>query len=143
MRLKPRQTYTRLISAAICVFAVFGNSGEAVLCIGEDGHIAIEVAGNDCCGHSASDVSEIHQTAFAGDYRSGNDDCGSCVDVPLCVGFSRTIISAKKVNHTPSAPGPASWWTVEPSGLSDLGLVSKSFTPSPYFAPLRSIILLT
>jgi hypothetical protein len=50
-----------------------------VLCIGADGHIALEVANNGRCGNFAFASSREHITPVP----QNRDHCGACVDVSL------------------------------------------------------------
>lgn len=144
MRPKLRQPYIRYISVAICLLAVLSNSDVVVLCIGEDGHIAIEAVNNKCCGHSAVGVSERVSIAFEkGGLSANKDDCGSCVDIPLSAGLAKPLSTAERINPTLSVLSATCILPLNSSDFSTLRLVLETFVPTPYFAPLRSIILLT
>jgi hypothetical protein len=52
----------------------------AVVCIGADGHIAVEVAQKGRCGLLAQSVPPYEQITTT---SPSTDHCGSCVDVPL------------------------------------------------------------
>ncbi len=63
----------------------------AVLCLGGDGHVAIELAGHDHC----ADGSHVHEYGPGGvklhDHSHvGRLDCRPCVDIPVSVGTSDT-----------------------------------------------------
>jgi hypothetical protein len=141
MRPKLRRLHIRCITGIICLTVLFGNSDVAVLCISQNGHIAIEPARSTCCGHNPAGAAKQDPTAFVQHSHSAHNDCGSCVDIPLSGAFAGTVNIAKKVNlsfvtSTPIGPLPA-----EITQLSQLRLALKSFIPAPYFTPLRSIIL--
>ena len=132
----------RYLSALIILLLAFSNSQAVVLCIGEDGHITIEAASSNCCTNAPVGTSKAGATIFVDDSHSANDECGSCVDIPLFGGGTYTLTTAKKENPshmTTAAMGPLPVEAIQTSGL---GLVLESFTPTSYFTPLRSVILL-
>jgi hypothetical protein len=132
----------RYLSVLIILLLAFSNSQAVILCIGEDGHIAVEVASSDCCTNPPVGTSKADVTIFVDDSHSEDDDCGSCVDIPLFAGGAYTLTAAEKENPshiTTAAMGPLPVEAIQTSGL---GLVLESFTPTAYFTPLRSVILL-
>ncbi|MHC4639220.1 MAG: hypothetical protein ACYTBV_17215 [Planctomycetota bacterium] len=143
MRAKPEQGSIRFISIAICFLVVIGNSELVVLCVGQDDHVAIEVAGSDCCESLAVCVARTDLTAVdKGGSVASNGDCSSCVDIPLSGGLVDTPGIAKRASLFFLASAPVGPSHVETSQLSELQLGLESFIPTPYFTPLRSIILL-
>jgi len=89
-----------------------------VLCIGADGHIALEVAKNGRCGNLSSVPSREHITPTP----QNTDHCGSCVDVSLSASHSddQQIFSAPSAAPQLGAPG-----------LALAPLVSATCTASP------------
>ncbi|MGV8038616.1 MAG: hypothetical protein AB2L07_00530 [Thermoanaerobaculaceae bacterium] len=79
------------LSTVVLVIAVCSTSpSAAVWCHGIDGHVRLEAAGADCCGHAA-------ETALPGAprplgehgseaERGAGSGCGSCLDVPVSNG---------------------------------------------------------
>jgi hypothetical protein len=143
MRAKPKQASIRFISIAICIFVLISNLQLFVLCIGQDGHATVEVAGSDCCESLAVGVAKTDLTAIdKGGVVASNGDCSSCVDIPLSSGLADTHSVAKRASLfllASTSIGPSH---VETPQLSEPQLALESFTPTPYFTPLRSIILL-
>jgi hypothetical protein len=127
----------------ICLLVVFSNCGVVVLCIGEDGHIAIETAGSGCCGHTLSAISKGDATAFIEDSSPASEDCGSCVDIPLSGGVAGSVTISKKANAWSSVPTAVSTLPAANPQKSELKPAVKSFELTPFFTPLRSVILLT
>jgi hypothetical protein len=143
MRTNLKQAYIRFISIAICILVVISNSQLFVLCIGQDGHVAIEVPGSDCCESVAVGVAKTDLTAVdKGGSVASNGDCSSCVDIPLSGGLADTPGIAKRASLFFLASAPVGLSHVETPQLSELQLAFDRFLPTPYFTPLRSIVLL-
>lgn len=126
------------------IWLLFAGSGPGfVLCHGEDGHVAVEVAGGDCCGDLSADAPHRDSVGSAGqELPSQKDNCGSCVDISISIG---SAMVSKKPNHVNPAllvstiPAPVN---ISSPDFSEYQLAPESFIPTPYFTPLRSIILL-
>ncbi|MHC4617794.1 MAG: hypothetical protein ACYTEQ_08580 [Planctomycetota bacterium] len=140
-----RQTCIRYIIAATCLpVTVVGNSDMVVLCIGEDGHMAVEAVSSNCCGSFPVSVSERGVGVFAADGRSANgEDCGSCVDIPLSAGAVGSLSMGKKINLSFPAATAVISLSAAAAQISELKSALKSFELFPFFTPLRSVILLT
>jgi hypothetical protein len=143
MTLKFIQPYMRYVSAVICLLVVFNNCGVVVLCIGEDGHVAIETTGSSCCVATCSTISKGDATWFIEDSGPASDDCGSCVDIPLSGGIAGSVTVAKKANVWSCVPTPVSALPAASPQKSKLKPAVKSIELTPFFTPLRSVILLT
>ncbi|MHC4575314.1 MAG: hypothetical protein ACYS76_14475 [Planctomycetota bacterium] len=144
MNVKLRQTYIRFIIAAICLPVVVGNSDMVVLCIGEDGHMAVEGVSSNCCGNLPVGVSDRGVPTFVADSSSANSgDCGSCVDIPLSTGVAGSLSMGKKVNLLFPALTAVIPLSAATAQISELKSALKSFELFPFFTPLRSVILLT
>jgi hypothetical protein len=143
MRTNLKQAYIRFISIAICTLVVISNSQLFVLCIGQDGHVAIEIPGSDCCESIAVGVAKTDLTAVdKGGSVASNGDCSSCVDIPLSAGLADTPGIAKRASLFFLASAPVGPSHVETPQLSEPQLAFDTFLPNPYFTPLRSIVLL-
>jgi hypothetical protein len=139
--MKSRQAYIRCISAVICLLVALANSEAVVLCMGEDGHVAIETVGSSCCESAQIGTSEGHSAVFVDDSQYAGDDCGSCVDIPLSGGYAGSLNTAKKANLSFAASSPAAPLPASPQ-VSERQLAGKSLELTPFFTPLRSVILL-
>jgi hypothetical protein len=103
------------------------NASQAmVLCVGHDGHLAVEVAGhNHCRGGHASD-----------------SHCRPCTDIPIPIGPCTEHNAADKLV-------PGSVYLVAPLSLlqtapADVETVVASVSPViliSFYTPLRSIVL--
>lgn len=95
-----------LQSIVIVMLSVFllmpGQAIGTVLCIGADGHIALEIAKNGRCGHPSSVALREHVTQMP----QNTDHCGPCVDVSLSASNSddQQIFSAPSASPKLEAP---------------------------------------
>ena len=63
-----------------------------VLCIGQNGHIAIEASDSRCCGRLPWVTSRTSVLNFAQTGPSAtDDDCGSCLDIPISSGAIEAV----------------------------------------------------
>ncbi len=74
----------------------------AVLCLGGDGHVAIEPAGHDHC----ADGSHVHEYGPGGvkihnHSHVGRPHCRSCVDIPVSVGTSDNRRARQELKWVP------------------------------------------
>ena len=83
MRAKPKQASIRFISVAICFLVVIGNSESVVLCVGQDGHVAIEVANSDCCDQYLNAPAQTSPNPYTNSDHTSASPCGDCIDIPL------------------------------------------------------------
>ena len=87
MRLEKTTTTSILFVLLIYVFMAGNTSGEFVLCIGTNWHIAIEPLSHaDYYNHSRI---EQHESSASGHKYYGHWDmphCKSCIDIPIFVG---------------------------------------------------------
>ncbi len=116
--------------------------GGHVLCLGADGHLALEPAEHDCsvhhddCSHNESD----HSQAF----KQDSPDCKFCVDIPL----SPTItLVAKRYNNiqfntNASLPGAHLYATADNGASMTISGQSNNMTDQSLHA-LNTVILLT
>jgi len=143
MRLKPKQSYIRSLSLIICLSITISSLGPAILCIGEKGHIAIEAIRSRCCQSFAAGANQSASIrADQHSLLSDDDDCGSCVDIPLSAGFSVTPDNIKKVSSTLLPLTMTCPWAIKCSDPSEFQSASEFFIRTHYFTPLRSVILL-
>jgi len=86
-----------LIIVMLSVFLLLpGQALGTVLCIGADGHIALEVANNGRCG----DLSSLQLREHITPIPQTTDHCGACLDVSLSASNS----DDQQMFSAPSAP---------------------------------------
>jgi len=113
-----------------------------VLCIGADGHIALEVATNGRCGDLGSAPSLEHITSVP----QNTEHCGSCIDVSLSASNSedQQVFSAPTASPKLAAPALALVALVLPVSVESaqrLSVLPPSARPDTILA-LRTVILL-
>lgn len=126
--------------AVLLAFAPLGqHAAGAVLCIGEDGHVAAESATGASCGSDdGSDEAPVSDASH----------CGSCADVPLPSGGDADCVAFKAENGPTAqvllpvvavlpALAPAL-----PGGRRGLQVSDPPLQDPPDLAFLRSVVLL-
>jgi len=125
----------------LLMLSIAANSTQAVvLCMGSDGHVAIELAGHQHCPCSQGSKEAAHDTnAFAAEQEAC---CAPCADIPLSIGIS----DGPLVQKTPRMNAVSAMMTVSLPDMADHDL--KAFTAAgsrpaftSYHHPLSSIIL--
>ena len=74
------------------------------LCVGMDGHVAVETGENGACGELAAEVGPSSAAFTAGHGGDSDDHCGPCVDTPLdltAIVSVSTAKSASSLTHLP------------------------------------------
>ena len=121
---RTRSTSTFLI--LLSLVAMLNASQTMVLCVGHDGHVAVEIAGHDHCrGEHASD-----------------SHCCPCTDIPIPVGpCTKHNVADKLVPGSVHLTASLSLLETTPA---DVGTVFASTSPlilPSFYTPLRSIVL--
>lgn len=118
--MRTTRTLASLLLAAYLGLASVGAQG-AVLCVGEDGHLAIEFG---CSGDSCS-TSDTPDLAL-----STSSQCGSCVDTPLLNDLAR---STPHSDRSTSASAPLDREETAPFAIQPTAsmLLPHDATPPP------------
>jgi hypothetical protein len=122
---------------------MLGNSEAMVLCIGQDGHVAIEASGSGCCGHlPPACCPDDAQCLFTAGSSAQDDDCGMCLDIPISSGVAEAVQAPNEVQ-----PDSGSSFSVDLLVLNGCSFIESSLDLTPltvqsYFPLLRSVILL-
>lgn len=130
------------LSTLICFLPTGSGLQMVVLCHGEDGHIAIEPAGSNCCAESLASCSLASPVPSSKKEFPSQNNCGACVDIPISIGLATIVKEPYQVDYalpTQTTVAPA---TIDNPAFSEYLSISEPFTPSYYLTPLRSIILL-
>ncbi len=94
--IKKRWSTVSLLLLAYCSFGLMGPEG-LVLCLGQDGHVAVEAAPSGIyCGFVA-DTSEVGEQLRLADMQTPESHCGVCRDTALLldsvrVGSKRDLV---------------------------------------------------
>jgi len=92
MELKRERVYTRYICVILCLLVISSSPQAMVLCIGGNGHVAIEASDSRCCGNLPWIVSHNSVLTFGETGPSAKDDnCGSCLDIPISSGLAEAV----------------------------------------------------
>lgn len=129
--MRTSRTWASVLLAAYLVLASVGARG-AVLCVGEDGHLAVEFG---CFGESCS------APAMPGAELS-TSQCGSCVDTPLLGDLARATL---QTDRTASATSPAVLAEAAPFALQPPVVAALPYggtPPSTFSIILRTNALL-
>lgn len=125
----------------LVMLSVAANSTQAVvLCMGSDGHVAIELAGHQHCECSPGSEEAAHDAnAFAAEQEAC---CEPCVDIPLSSAISDgpVVQKAPKIN-TQGATVALSIPDMADHGLEALAAVGAYPAFISYHHPLSTIIL--
>lgn len=145
MELKRERVYIRFLSVILCLLVISSSPQAMVLCIGENGHVALEASDSRCCGNLPWIVSHNSVLTFGETGPSAKDDnCGSCLNIPISSGLAEAIA----VRHT-TEPDPPVSVSIELEPLLVTHLCFSQFHPDlrfliqpSYFTPLEATILL-
>ena len=142
MRLAKRQTNRKCIVVIVCLFMADSLLQGTVLCFGADGHVELESAFHQRCNdpdHShASDQTQFsHETD-----RGKGEHCGYCVDIPISVDVAKISSVLRQLNPTSLVPASSAIVATDKLGFSTYSPASHTFTTSPHFTALRTVILL-
>jgi len=134
--------YNKCVVVLVCLL-IAGNSAHGiVLCFGADGHIEFESAFHKRCNdpvHSQS--SDQSHLSCEADHERGKH-CGPCVDVPIPIGLAKISHIPKQLNPTFPVPVTNIIISNYKPDSSTYNFTPNTFVPSPYFTPLRTVILL-
>jgi len=133
-----------LLAGLLSVLVALNMSQAVVVCVGADGHIAIETAGHHHCDHDPHADDPDHSPVDTGEHSHAADTpCMPCTDIPVCAGalehpskpsHSRTGVFVPVDFVAPSDRAAADTGRV--AGLESLPLLAT------YFVPLRTVVLL-
>jgi len=143
MKLMRRKIYSQCSIALICLMLMISSMQGIVLCHAEDGHFAIELVGNGCCGNLNTSISSEKSNTFKTVFSSGKHNCGPCVDTPISVELAKVFRKANPVISSIMASPMIVNSTAGNYDFPNYLLDSEMFSSvNPCLASLRSIILL-
>lgn len=131
--------FAMMLSAMVAL----NMSQAVVVCVGADGHVALEAAGHHHCDHDTHTDDSHSSSADTEDHRHAEDThCQPCTDIPVCVG---ALEHPFKPSHSPvgvfvpvACIVPFGFPAPDASDVGDL----ESFTAfATFFVPLRTVIL--
>ena len=142
VKLAKKQMYRKCIVVLICLLIVGNLAYGSVLCFGADGHIELESAFHERCDDPVHSYPlDQNQVSYQVDHEQ-DKHCEPCVDVPFSTDLAKIFRVSKQLN--PTFPVPATNVIVADDKLnfSAHNSASNPFIDTPYFTPLRTVILL-
>jgi hypothetical protein len=133
-----------LLAGLLSVLVALNMSQAVVVCVGADGHVAIETAGHHHCDHDPHADDPDHSPADTGDHSHATDTpCIPCTDIPVCAG---ALEHPFKPSHSPTSSSvPVDYIAPSDRAAADTARVadleSHPFSTT-YFLPLRTVVLL-
>lgn len=140
---KRRTIHIRCLTAAICLVLLFNSPEPMVLCIGQNGHVAIEASGSRCCGHllrlsCCEDVCGL----VGADHPVRDDDCGACFDIPISSGLREALEAPNEVLPDTGVLFLVSFSLLDFSTFLGATADSELIVAPPCSTSLRSVVLL-
>ena len=142
VKLAKKQPYRKCIVVIVCLFVAGNLLHGTVLCLGADGRIELESAFHQRCNDSVhSDASNEYQPAHESDQDKG-EHCEPCVDIPISIGVAKISSTPKQLNPAFLVPAAIVVEATDTLSLFAYNSASNTFADTPYFSPLRTVILL-
>ncbi len=134
-----------VICIGLLAFSLSGIAGpfEAVICLGSNGHIAVEAPHDTCCAGSCHEDPDNLPATSASDsgHLAPHRDCPHCIDIPLFGGKTHFYTGAFGKGPFDLLPAPAH----NSESLHDIAAQNQSIvfsqTPGPPAIALDTIIL--
>jgi hypothetical protein len=144
MRSKKTKATSILIVLLIYIFMAGNTSGELALCIGTNGHVALEPAIHEHChNHQHIEQDDPSSMGHEHDGHLESPHCRPCIDIPIFIGPTDNRLALK-----PAKPNPDTLVSLlETAAISDYQFTLPAVPRRSYSATddnrfLRSIILL-
>jgi len=104
MRFQKKTTTSILVVLLIYVFMAGNTSGELALCIGANGHVALEPAIHEHC-HNRPHIKQNDPSSLGHEHDGHLESppCKPCIDIPIFIGPSDNRLALKPVkpnSHT-------------------------------------------
>ena len=143
MKLRCRKTHIQFLSGALCLVLMLGSSEATVLCIGQNGHVAIEASDSGCCGHlSRTCCPHDAHCLFAAGSSTQDDDCGACLDIPISSGSADAFQAPSNAPPDFSVSTAIDLLPAVHIALLESHLDLKFLNPLSDFPSSRSIVVL-
>jgi len=135
--------HKRFASVLICLFVWASASQGVVVCVGSDGHVALEPAFHERCHHHVhAEETEVGQFTKEISSHAESRHCQPCVDIPLSLGLLQDCSQLTKLQpksqilSAPVSPDTSLETIPVLTGVSE-----PFYITTPYFDPLRTVIL--
>ena len=138
---KPLSPAGRFFIVLLILSVALNGTQAVVLCLGSDGHVAIELAGHRHYeSNHGSEEAKQETDAFATELQTC---CGPCMDVPLTPGISEAPAAQKSLAVNALSADIALFVPeMTDHGLEDFDSAGTYPALTPFYAPLNTIILI-
>jgi len=87
----------RYIAYLVVLADILGGIPGLVVCVEENGHIAIEAFNRGCCGHSTNHIepASVRLEGVNNPELDEKDTCQSCVDIPIMSGITNYYVPTR------------------------------------------------
>jgi hypothetical protein len=119
-------------------------AGPAVTCIGEDGHVMVEVVSANCCDQSPEVPFQVSRRSYTNaTYVASTGSCGSCIDIPTFASNEiQWLTSAPKKSSPLKVLSTTTISILNNAGLHE-GFIAKIGNPiNSTLAPIRTTVLI-
>lgn len=133
------------VAVLVCLSLIGNCVYGTVLCFGADGHVEFESAFHQQCTDHVHSESTDHSHHSSEHKHEHDKHChnGQCVDVPIPLGLAKIAQTPEPLNSTFIALATDVVVGVEQADSSEHSYsASNVFAFTPYFTPLRTVILL-
>ena len=144
MRSKKKTATSILIVLLIYVFMAGNTSGGLALCIGSNGHVALEPAIHEHC-HNHPHIEKNNPSSLGHEHEEHLESphCKPCIDIPIFIGPTDNRLALKPVKPNPDTLVSL----LEPAAISNYQFILPAVPRRFYSATdenrlLRCIILL-
>jgi len=139
-----RKFYKQCLIALTGIAFMVSSMQGIILCVAEDGHVAIEFASSVCCDSLDASISPEGSTASHKDiFLSSKENCGPCVDMPISVLLTNISKKLHPVDPTTVVLTTIVTAIIPSEDISGYQLGTELFASvNPCLASLRTIILL-
>ena len=144
MRLEKTKTTSILVVLLVYMFMAGNTSGGVALCIGANGHVALEkIFHEHCHNHQHSDEDSVSFSALEHNEHLENPHCKPCIDIPIFIGSTTDKLPPKKITPDSDAPDTLSGTPVIPENtFMPTDISQRSFRPNDHSDFLCTVILL-
>ena len=128
-----------LVGVVVYGFSACFSLADLVICYGVDGHVKIETASNHCSGH----LPDCHSEHSSEELAFSENDCGSCLDIPLATGKTDPSLFSKTFRSVQIQPVSAGVFEY-PGSNSSASIINSSFSgeSNPSLNIIKTTVLL-
>jgi len=144
MKSEKTTTTSILVVLLVYIFLAGNTSGGIALCIGANGHVALEAAIHEHCNnHPHSEEEYVSLSAQEHNEHLESPHCKPCIDIPIFIGSTSDQLPPKQITPDSDAPDTLSDTPVIPENTSIPTDISQlSYRPAYHSDFLCTVILL-